>query len=193
MLKETDEILAVVKESLRLDPATGVLTWLVRPRHHFLSDRGQAIFNGKYAGKKAGCTVSKDGHRCLVLRYLGKRMFLQAHRLAFALENGRWPNGLIDHADRTASNNKPNNLREATPRQNKLNCGPPSHNTTGYKGVRRLFHKRSKTTKFEPRISLEDGTIVSGGVFDTAEEAAHVYNKLALEHYGEFAYLNEVP
>jgi len=59
----------------------------------------------------------------------------QAHRVVFALENERWPDGDIDHIDGDTSNNTPTNLREVSASTNHKNTKRHKHNTSGVNGV----------------------------------------------------------
>lgn len=96
----------------------------------------------------------------------------------------------VDHRDGNGLNNRRANLRLATRSQNMANIPinsdrlPPS----GYKGV----YKNGK--KWMARISNYPTTKLSYlGQFSCKEDAARAYNKAALERYGEFAVLNEIP
>ena len=95
----------------------------------------------------------------------------------------------IDHKDGDSLNNQRENLRFATPTQNSCNRGPMSNNTTGYKGVCYCRNGR----KYGYRVMIKaDGKNHFKGFYETAEEAARVYNRWAKEYHGEFAYQNPV-
>ena len=67
-------------------------------------------WNGKNADKAAG-TSRKDGRVAVCLNYYGKTHMIYASRIIFALINGKWPDGLVDHLDGNPGNNKLENLR----------------------------------------------------------------------------------
>lgn len=59
-----------------------------------------------------------------------------AHRLVWALRHGRDPGDMqIDHRDRDRGNNRPSNLRLATPTQNAHNTDALPNGSTGIKGL----------------------------------------------------------
>jgi hypothetical protein len=91
-----------------------------------------------------------------------------------------WP--LVDHVNGDGLDNRRANLRRATASQNSANIDPPSHNTSGYKGV--TLYKR--TGRWRGHITV-DGTQRHLGYFATAEEAARAYDAAALATWGEFA------
>ena len=68
-------------------------------------------------GMTAGGDFKTKGYVCICV--LGKRY--RAHRLAWLYVYGRWPNAQIDHIDGNRSNNRLENLREATNSQNQQN------------------------------------------------------------------------
>jgi hypothetical protein len=95
------------------------------------------------------------------------------------------PSGfLVDHINRNGLDNRKQNLRICTPRQNTHNR--PSHGKLSYKGV--VFCK-SKKNPYMVRLHA-DKQWTYLGCFPTAELAAEAYDRKAFELYGEFAYLN---
>lgn len=116
--------------------------------------------------------------------------------------NGRWssktirmhriimntPDGMdTDHKDTDRLNNQKSNLRICTRSQNKMNTNLRAGSTSGYKGVTWSKSRR----KWGSVINLK-GKTVWVGFFSDKLEAAKAYNAAALEHYGEFARLNDV-
>jgi len=90
-----------------------------------------------------------------------------------------------DHKDMDKSNNQRNNLRICTYSQNRGNVNAPKNNTSGFKGL--VF--RTDCGKWCARITVKHKTF-RGGSYNTKEEAALAYNRLAVKHFGEFARLN---
>lgn len=89
------------------------------------------------------------------------------------------PDGLIvDHINGDALNNCRSNLRLATTAQNLANRRMRRNNKSGFKGV--TINKKSG--KYTASIVIK--------TFDTAEEAAKMYDRLAKVAFGEFARLN---
>jgi hypothetical protein len=89
----------------------------------------------------------------------------------------------VDHKDGNGLNNQRDNLRIGTRSQNAVNRGPDQRNSSGFKGVS-LDHGR-----WRARIRI-GRVLVSLGHYGTAEEAARAYDTAAIEHFGDFAYLN---
>jgi len=117
------------------------------------------------------------------------------------VNNGNWatiymhrelmgfPKGLaIDHCNRKHLDNRIENLRICTPSQNQANNPKQSNNTSGFRGVQ--FCKERK--KFRVKLNKNRKTHY-GGQYSCLIEAAKAYNRLAIEHFGEFACLNIIP
>jgi hypothetical protein len=121
-----------------------------------------------------------DGRGYVHVQFQGKRHL--AHRVAWFLYYGNWPDQMIDHINGNRSDNRIKNLRLASSSQNQLNRGKSTNNTTGHKGV--SYH--AKRRHWQAMISI-NGRNKFLGNFATAEEAADAYNKAALKHHGEFA------
>lgn len=88
-----------------------------------------------------------------------------------------------DHKNRVSLDNRRDNLRPATSRQNNCNIGPTSRNKSGYKGV----SKSPKGRRGQWVVYIEKSWI---GYFSSIEEAARAYDREAVRRFGEFAWLN---
>lgn len=154
-----------INQLLRLDPATGSLYWRVFANSNAVE------------GAQAG-NVNSYGY--VRVQIDGRSIF--AHRIVFALANGRWPSGPLDHRNGIRSDNRPENLREASRAENNRNTKTPSHNKSGIKGV----SWRADRNKWWAQIVV-DGEIKRLGYFTDKEAAAAAYQEAAEKYFGEFA------
>jgi hypothetical protein len=93
------------------------------------------------------------------------RNFL-AHRVAYALFHGEWPN-LIDHANGVKTDNRIENLRSVDTRANAMNQKLRKDSSTGFVGV--SLHKASGLYQ---AYVFSYGRKTSLGYHKTAEDAA---------------------
>lgn len=92
---------------------------------------------------------------------------------------------VVDHINRNPLDNRRENLRVVTHRQNIINMGARKHNTSGFRGVGWDKEKRKW------RVQIRNGTTNKFiGRFDTPEEAARAYDEAAKQLHGEVAVLN---
>jgi hypothetical protein len=145
-----------LKSKLRYNKKTGVFYWV---------DGVPATLIGKQAG-----TADLTGRIRITLN--GKKY--PAHHLAWLWVHGVMPTKSIDHKNRSPSNNRISNLREATPAQQNQNLGMSKRNTSGYIGVSRVGNK------WRARIS-SGGVVYYLGTYDTPEEAHKAYKKAKAE------------
>ena len=93
----------------------------------------------------------------------------------------------VDHTDGSRTNNHWENLRYATHSENSRNQKKHSDGSSIYKGV--SWDKLAK--KWRAQINIL-GRVVNLGGFNDERAAAVVYNAAALEHFKEYAKLNEL-
>ena len=154
--------IAYVKSVLSYNQKTGVLRWT--------DPSGYKVQPGSVAGyalKRGNIIVMIDGRN------------YQAHRLAWAMHYGTEPPGTLDHIDGNPSNNRIDNLREATPSQN---GGTSRKSRRGLKGAYPMSNHWRWTTKIRAH-----GVSRYIGSFDTEVEAHEAYRQAAIKLFGEFA------
>ena len=91
-----------LRELLRYDPETGLLTW--KKRTGKMSD----LFNHNFEGKPAG-TLRTDGYIAVKV----SNVAYPAHRIIWAMVHGEWPE-CVRHANRIDADNRLLNLRAST-------------------------------------------------------------------------------
>lgn len=111
-----------LKEVLHYDAASGVFTWRITVSSRAVKDDEAGWLCGPYV------RIQVDGEQ------------YQAHVLAWFYVTGEWPKEFIDHKNLIKTDNRFDNLREATNSQNQANTVPKKKNKHGVKGV--AYNKR---------------------------------------------------
>jgi hypothetical protein len=160
----------VMRILIEYDPVTGRFRW---GRHGRPSKRG---FKPAMAGRDACVGL---GRTYLGINILDEQFY--AHRLAWWMTHGRWPE-VIDHISGVTTQNNIENLRECTKQQNSCNRAVRRGNKTGVSGVRRSQNGK----RFEALIGVRGEQIFLGS-FDSLEEAAIARHAAELKYYKEFS------
>lgn len=157
----------------------GRLYWKERPVSHFVGSPKRsakhscANWNARYAGTEALCCITPHGHKT---GRINNRLFY-AHRVVWAMETGHWPENEIDHINGIPDDNRTENLRDVTHKNNLRNQVRRKNNTSGMTGVR--FYKPRDA--WVASICV-DGTHIHIGYFSTADEAQRARQKANLEY-----------
>lgn len=178
---ETKPALDVIRARLDYCPLTGVLRWKKEVDvKWFKNQAGHARWHGKFAGKPVGKRTR--GYVSVVITIDGKETYSMGHRVAWAIQTGKWPDSEVDHRDGDCGNNRWDNLRQASHQQNQWNKGPGIRNKSGFKGV----HKHSQTGRWIAQIRSGKRTKHLGS-FDTPEMASAVYESASRATHGDFS------
>jgi hypothetical protein len=157
----------------------GKLVWCKRPRHHFKSERDTAWWNLRFSGTEP-VNKDKDGYYRVGLD--GKT--LKVHRVIWKIVTGLDPVGVIDHVNGVVSDNRFENLRDVTQRENSLNrLSAKGRNKTGFRGV---IGTRTVIKKYQGVIEVNRKKVY-GLRRDTPQEAHEDYLNLAQKYHGDFA------
>jgi hypothetical protein len=125
--------------------------------------------------------IGKDGYwGTTVFNEDGSKFTLKLHQLIMGTSGRK---RVPDHEDRDGSNNRKNNLRIASCRQNAINRSLSPLNTSGITGV----EWRKSENKWCAKINKEKGKQRIIGRFNTKEEAIKARLEAEKEYYGEFA------
>lgn len=163
-----DKIIKAIKAKYTYDPDTG----------HFLR---REKYRHNEVGSVACGLHEQSGYRYISIQLDGKQKNIRAHRAAFLLTHGYFPE-VVDHINNDKQDNRISNLREATRTEN-------SYNQKGKftkRGVVKLSNGKftASITKHPHRYNL--------GNYETEAEAATAYNIGARQMHGEFATLNNI-
>lgn len=152
-------------EVLSYERITGIFRWRVK------------IAKNTIVGGIAG-TINDIGYRQI---RIDGTIYCE-HQLAWFYTTGIWAVRL-DHKNRIKSDNRLENLREATHSQNLHNAKAQKNNRSGLKGV---YKSKNKRNPFCARICVNEHQIHLG-YFSTKEEASHAYIQASEKYLGEFA------
>jgi hypothetical protein len=135
------------------------------------------LASGLFTRRKTGRvydTPNADGY---IVISVGGRSY-QAQNLAWLYAHGVLPTCVVDHIDRNRSNNRINNLRLATRRQNAQNKTLDRRSTSGVKGV----HFVRKRSVWIAEIYI-DGQRTKLGYFKDLDEAVAARRSAELLHH----------
>ena len=155
----------VLNDLFRLDEHTGVLYWRVRTARR------------TRVGDEAGALNKVTGYRHV--RVEG-RLFA-THRVVFAMAHGRWPATSIDHINGNRLDNRPINLREASPSQQGMNKCRQSNNTSEATGV--VFHRGANKWAAKIQANRKSTHL---GLFNSFEDAVLARAQASDRIFGEF-------
>jgi hypothetical protein len=116
----------------------------------------------------------------------GKREHILMHRQIMGLKKG--DNFDIDHINHNGLDNRKCNLRVCSRSQNQHNRKSSINSSSIYKGV-----SWDKDRSMWRATIADNSTDFQLGRYLTEIEAAEAYNRKAIELFGEFAFLNNLP
>lgn len=158
-----------LKELLKYNPETGVMSWIKHPNRTDLN--GRALGAIRKGGYLAG---SVDGNKYAV------------HRLIYKYMTGKEA-VIMDHVNGDPKDNRWVNLRSVTPKENNLNVKLPKDNKSGVIGV--FWHEKQK--RWHANVRQNSRSIHLGSYPTKAEAIAArgVANKLLgfTERHGDAA------
>lgn len=126
--------------------------------------------------------LRRSKHTCYAVASVkvnGKGTTIRMHRVILGVKNKQ-----VDHIDHNGLNNQRSNLRECSHSENNRNRLPKS--ATGYKGV-----YLTKSGKYRVKL-VSGGKRIGVGTFKNINEAIENYNRAALKHHKQFAYINTI-
>lgn len=156
-----------IKENFSYNPETGIVT------------------------AKSGNKFYLNNHKYLCVSFVrAEHDYAQilAHRIAWCLTFGKWPDQLIDHINGVKTDNRLCNLREANRSQNAFNRHSKTKNEKAGKLRGVVLETRNGVNKNKWRANIcVNCQNIRIGYFDTEEEAYEAFKKEAFKYFGEFA------
>lgn len=162
----------------RSQPRTGITRDELAEAMHYRRETGEFIRNHDvYTGRYLNVLAAKKGDVCGSICHYGYKIIsvkgvqYRANRLAWLYETGNWPAGVVDHINGDKLDNRFDNLRDVSIKDNCENKRKAqANNRTGALGV--CFHKGAG--KYSAQIVV-DGNKIHLGLFENKEEASEAY------------------
>jgi hypothetical protein len=155
-----------LRARVEYDASSGKFTWL-----H--CDACRPCWNSRFAGKQALCAPHSNGY--LFGAIANQKLF--AHRAAWALHHGHWPDGEIDHINHNKTDNRIANLRVVQRTQNAMNLSKSRRNLSGVTGV----FKHTQTGRWQAQIRIERRSMHLGS-FESFDDAVAARRKAEEQH-----------
>jgi len=177
-IPEPELSVEILEEIFDYNPLTGFVTFKYKPRKYFKNNSRSHYrdFKKNRVGKRAGYEHTKKGVR--VINTFKKSYY--EHRLIWALYYKEWPprEMFIDHINGDSTDNRIDNLRLVTHKENSLNKKLSSNNKSGVIGV----SKNSRNKKWKADITYNNQKYYLGE-FNNFDDAVKV-RKAAEIKYG---------
>ena len=154
-------------ENFRIDEDSKL--WWIRPR------------GGRNCGLEAG-GVNDKGYRVVSIKWNGSARNYRVHRVMWAMRNGAWPEGEIDHINRNRLDNRPENMRDVPRAVNGRNLSLSGRNK--YSGCRNV---QKADNKWLVQLSFPGKVRKSFGRWEDLEFADLVAQEARRKYYGELA------
>lgn len=136
---------------------------------------------GTSTSRNLGPVKTVDGRGYLTVKVDGRQ--INVHRVLWIMRHGAIPDGkYVDHQDGVKLNNRPGNLRIASPEQNNRNRRMSKNNTSGVKNV--SWNKN--TCKWQVQMCADDGTTPYFGSFEDLDDAAAAAREAREMMHGTF-------
>lgn len=173
-----------LEECFVADFEEGVISWKIRPRSHFSTERAYKAWNTHYAKTVAGSTSYKTKNY-FFRRVTINKMYFPVHHIVWTMFNGEmidtelWE---IDHIDRNPLNNSITNLRKVDRIQNSWNTlsRKTEESLSRFKGV--TFDK--SRNKWILQFKVGDKKV--SGRFERECDAGFIYRLLCENFHGEY-------
>lgn len=162
----------LIRERLRYDPDTGKLYW---------NASKNKAWNTRRENTEAGCAfVGSRSDNAYIKVFIGKRLAYPAHRIAFLLMEGRWPE-IIDHINGNGLDNRWSNLREVSRALNARNAKINRRNKTGVMGV---YYRNGRYRVIGKKDNKAIGLGTYSNIFDAAcaKRSFEIANSYLPEH-----------
>ena len=154
------KILQELKDSLKYDKEEGKFYWKKRYSNRIHIEDVAGSYSNRYA------SLTVKGYKFLI------------HKLVWYFENDLYPDdSQIDHIDQDTHNNRIDNLRIVTAKENSMNKPKRRDNTSGITGV--SFDKQ--TNKWVVRIKNHEGKYENRGRFTSIDEAKQARDRALIE------------
>ena len=165
-----------LNDLLDYNPKTGDLVWKERPEHYFPHPRYKTRWDAKWAGKIAGSVFGYKNSPNKYIRICIFKQNFRAHRIVWWMVTGEEPTKDIDHIDHDGLNNRFENLRLVSKKENQKNLSRNKNNTSGVTGVKKVRGKYHAVVQ-------SDNRMIFLGSFDRFEDAVEA-RKEANTKYG---------
>ena len=163
----------LLRELIQYDPETGAFTHKPRTEVHITNASARNGWNSQNASKPAFTTLRPDGYLCGGIMGVS----LLAHRVAWAIETGCWPEQTIDHINGDRVDNRWRNLRHVSQQENTQNASRQKRNISGHTGVN--WCGRRKAWRVRIKLDLQDVHI---GYFQSLERAVTARKEAESKH-----------
>lgn len=127
-------------------------------------------------------TIEKSGHTFYAMCKIGEKK-VRLHRFLLNPKSTHQ----VDHINHNGLDNRRENIRIVTKRQNTANRRKTAGSKRRYKGI----HFDTRSRKWVAYVNYRKKRKYLGQ-YQTAREAAEAYNEAALKYYGSTAWLNKI-